>query len=373
MGFEMSLNSPATNRKETVCEFKRRRAAQLMQEGEHPKVIARVLGVLTLSVHKWHKQFLAGVSLKTRASSGRPRKLSTEQIETLRELLTRGAVSNGWHNELWTSDRVAVVIRKHFKVKYSHSQAWRVLRYYLGWTAQRPVQRLAQRNEDAIARWKIEEFPRILKEAEQKGAYLVFIDEAGFLLSPNVRRTYSPRGQTPVIKVGAPHARISAIGAISISPTQKRPYFLHHLLQDNTNFRCDSVVRFVSEVNRRLSGPVIILCDAFRIHCSKLMSEYLKKHSSVEIEEFPPGAPELNPVDKAWAYLKHSRLPNYVPKNLAEMRIRLEFEFSALRRTQKILRRCVREAGLGSALGRLSANITRQIDFESSNHPKSSH
>lgn len=338
--------------KETVFEFKRRRAAQLMEEGEDPNVIGHVLGMSTSWVHKWHAQFLAGGSFKGKAQTGRPRKLSTEQIETLRALLTKGAVANGWHNELWTSDRVAVVIRKHFKVKYSHSAAWRVLMRDLEWTAQKPVQRLAARNETAIARWKDEEFPRILREVEQKGAHLVFIDEAGFLLSPNVRRTFSPRGQTPVIKVGDPHSRISVIGALSISPNRKRNYFLHFLLHDNANFHSDSVVRFVTEVNRRLSGPIIILCDAFRIHCSKLMTEYLKKHSSVEIEEFPPCAPELNPVDKAWAYLKHSRLPNYVPKNLAEMRRRLELELSGLRRKQRILRWCVREAGLGSALGR---------------------
>jgi len=337
--------------KETVPEFKRRRAAQLMEEGENPTGIARVLGVSASFVRKWHEQFLAGKTFKSKVPSGRPRKLTSEQIESLRELLTRGAVANGWHNELWTSDRVAVVIRRHFKVRYSHSQAWRVLRRYLGWTAKRPIKRLAERNEAAIARWKSEEFPRILREVEQKEAYLVFIDEAGFLLSPNVRRTFSPRGQASIIKTGDPHARISAIGALSISPTRKRLYFLHYLLPDNTNFHCDSVVRFVHEVNCRLAGPMIVLCDAFRIHCSKLMGTYLKRHPSVEIDEFPPCAPELNPVDKAWAYLKHDCLANYVPRNLVEMRKRLESEFRGLRRRQNVLRRCVREAGLGNALG----------------------
>ena len=206
----MSGNSSSTYKKETAWEFKRRRAVQLMQEGDRPSVIAHVLGVSACSVYNWHKKFLTCGSLKSKLPSGRPRKLSTEQIETLRELLTKGAVANGWHNELWTSARVAEVIRKHFNIKYAHSHAWRVLRRYLGWTAQRPVQRLAERNEPRIARWKAEGFPRILSEVEQKNAHLVFIDEAGFLLSPNVRRTFSPRGQAPVIKVGDPHARAGA-------------------------------------------------------------------------------------------------------------------------------------------------------------------
>jgi transposase len=348
----MIADSPSTYRKETAREFKRRRAVELIQEGEWPSVIARFLGVSACSVQRWYDQFLSSGHLEVKKPSGRPRKLSSEQIEVLRELLARGAVANGWHNELWTSDRVAVVIRKRFKVAYSHSSAWRVLKDYLGWTAQKPVQRLAERNEAAINRWREVEFPRILKEVEQKRAYLVFIDEAGFLLSPNVRRTYSPRGQKPVIKTGDPHARISAIGALSISPKRRRHYFLHHLLHDNANFHSDTVVAFVRDVNRRLSGPMIILCDAFRIHCSKLMSAYLKCHPRVEIEEFPPCAPELNPVDKAWAYLKHNRLANYIPRNLVEMRRRLESEFREVRLKQNVLRKCVREAGLGSALSK---------------------
>jgi len=305
-------------------------------------------------VRLWIDLFNSGGAnaLVTKAPSGRKRKLSGEQIEILRALLTRGAVANGWHNELWTIDRVAVVIRRHFKVKVSCSLAWQVLKRYLGWTSKRPVQRLAERDEPRIARWKADGFPRILSEVEQKNAHLVFIDEAGFLLSPNVRRTFSPRGQAPVIKVGDPHARISVIGALSISPKRKRLYFLHYLLHDNANFRSDSVVSFVKALRRHFSGPIIILCDAFKIHCSKLMLAYLKSTPPVQIEEFPPCAPELNPVDKAWAYLKHGRLANYTPRNLAEMRKRLEFEFRNLRGKQNVLLWCVRESGLGSALDR---------------------
>lgn len=86
--------------KESVSEFKRRRSAQLMEEGESPYLVARVLGVSVSFVKKWHEHFLAGKGFKTKVPSGRPRKLSAEQIETLRELLTRGPVANGWHNEL---------------------------------------------------------------------------------------------------------------------------------------------------------------------------------------------------------------------------------------------------------------------------------
>ena len=77
---------------------------------------------------------------------------------------------------------------------------------------------------------------------------------------------------------------------------------------------------------------------------------YLKRHKLLEIEEFPPCAPELNPMDKAWAYLKWGQLGNYVPSNLGKLRTRLSFEFNAVQNKQNVLAWCVREAGLGHAL-----------------------
>jgi hypothetical protein len=51
-----------------------------------------------------------------------------------------------------------------------------------------------------------------------------------------------------------------------------------------------------------------------------------------------------------WGYLKHSRLANYAPRRLTELRHRLTTEFSALQRRQAIIASCVRKAGLGSSL-----------------------
>ncbi len=72
---------------------------------------------------------------------------------------------------------------------------------YLGWSVQNPIQQLRERDDAEIERWKMEDLPRILKDAEQRGAYLMFVDESGFMLSPVLRRTFAPRGKTPVIKV----------------------------------------------------------------------------------------------------------------------------------------------------------------------------
>jgi len=333
-------------KKETAREFQRRRAVELMEEGESPSVIARMLGVSTNSLYEWRKIHQNGGSLIFEPRSGRPRRMSDDQLETLRRLLLRGATAFGWHNDLWTSKRVAEVIRKHFNIEFSRIHVWVILTQYLGWSAQRPIQQLRERNDIEITRWQVEDFPRILKDTEQRGAYLVFIDECGFMLSPNIRRTFAPRGQTPIIKASNPHGRISAIGALTISPKQKRPGFLYNLLSNNANFRSDSVVQFIKQLHKKIPGPITILWDAIPIHCSKPVNQYLEQHNELAIEQFPPYAPELNPVDKVWFYLKYDRLPNYVPLTVDELRVRLIDEFKTLKPEQHILASCVRRTRL---------------------------
>jgi len=332
--------------KETAREFQRRRAVELMEKGESPSIISRILRVSIGSIHRWQKICHDGGSLKFAPVSGRPRRLSDAQLETLRCLLLRGATAFGWHNDLWTSKRVADVIRRQFNIVFSRPHTWVILTQYLGWSIQRPIQQLRERNDIEIGRWKVEEFPRILKDADQRGAYLVFIDESGFLLSPYIRRTFAPRGKTPIIKASDPHGRISAISALAISPKQKRLSFYYGLLSNNANYRSDSVIQFVDKVRQRISGPIIILWDAIPIHCSKATDQYLEQHDNVVVEQFPSYAPELNPVDKVWLYIKYGRLPNYVPSTVDELRVRLIDEFNALRNEQHVLASCVRRSGL---------------------------
>lgn len=179
-----------------------------------------------------------------------------------------------------------------------------------------------------------------------RGKYLVFVDECGFMLAPLVRRTWAPRGQTPVIKIADPHGRISAIGAIAISPVHSRFGFYFHLLPDNANFRGDSIVKFVDSVRRRIRRPFIVFWDQIPIHRSHPIDRYLSQHQDVMVELFPPYAPELNPVDYVWAYVKYGRLANYCPANLGQLRKQVTSELSRLKTRPDLLRSFFRATGL---------------------------
>jgi len=176
--------------------------------------------------------------------------------------------------------------------------------------------------------------------------YLMFVDESGFMLAPLVRRTWAPRGQTPIIKVADSHDRISVIGAMTISPSRRHFGFLYHCLAGNANFHGDSVVHFMDQVRRRLHGPITILWDQVAIHRDTTVTNYLIQHPTIRMKLLPPYAPELNPVDHVWSYVKYDRLANYTPANLTELRKRLDEEFQSLQKQPKLLQSLFRGTGL---------------------------
>src|SRR5215467_10482292 len=106
--------------------------------------------------------------------------------------------------------------------------------------------------------------------------------------------------------------------SLTISPQSKFGFYFH-LLSDNDNFRGNSIAAFVSSVRFRIGGPLIIIWDQIPIHKSYPVEHYVSQHDDIFIESFPPYAPELNPVDYVWAYVKYGRLANYCPKNLNQL------------------------------------------------------
>jgi hypothetical protein len=162
--------------------------------------------------------------------------------------------------------------------------------------------------------------PSILNRARKRHAYIVFVDESGFMVAPLLRRTWAPRGCTPIVRISEPHGRISVIGAITISPERRDFSFYFQLSADNANFRGESVVQFIDYVHLKVRGPITLLWDQILIHRAKPVMDYFARHRRLVVEAFPPYAPELNPVDNVWSYVKYNRLANYSPRNLYELR-----------------------------------------------------
>src|SRR3954451_16803807 len=90
-------------------ERRRRRAVELLEQGESPSTIARILGVHETSVHRWRRLARQGPGLAAKPHPGRKPFLSDQQCLEVQQLLLQGAEDHGWPNGLWTADRVTAL------------------------------------------------------------------------------------------------------------------------------------------------------------------------------------------------------------------------------------------------------------------------
>jgi transposase len=185
-----------------------------------------------------------------------------------------------------------------------------------------------------------------MQKAEEEESYIVFVDETGFMLDPLVRKTWAPRGKTPVVRVTTPHERISGIGAMTIRGAPVRFGFHFHLLPDNLNFQGHSVAAFLAHIRHRLRGTITVIWDEIRIHSAGPVREFLSEHPNMEVVQLPPYAPELNPVDYVWSYVKYARLANYCPNDLIELRNTVVAELTRVKKSPRLLRSLFSGCGL---------------------------
>ena len=93
-------------------EARRLQAAELFAQGRTQAEVANTLGVSRQSAHVWHTRFQEGGvdALRSRGPTGPDPKLSAAQLAKVEQALLAGAMANGFDTDLWTLERVAVVI-----------------------------------------------------------------------------------------------------------------------------------------------------------------------------------------------------------------------------------------------------------------------
>jgi transposase len=151
-------------------EWRRRRAWYLYEQGWQQRDIAQALGVSKGAVSQWiTKAKQEGtLGLRRQPRCGRSSKLSPEQRAQLPDLLAKGAEVFGFSGAVWTTERVAHMIKQQFGVSYHPAHCSRLVRACHS-SQQKPIEKATQRDEQRIEDWKREQWPA-LKKSERGGA-----------------------------------------------------------------------------------------------------------------------------------------------------------------------------------------------------------
>ena len=224
---------------------------------------------------------------------------ASQESKVFRWINGRDPRQYGFDFGLWTRQVVARLIEDKFGVRLSLASVGALLAR-LGLTPQKPLQRAYERDPEAIEAWKTEVYPKLAARARKLGAEIYFWDEAGFRADAVQGRTWGKKGQTPVIAVPGKRQTISAASAVNAKGA-----FWFATYQGGLN--ADLFVGMLELLMRHRRRPLFLVLDNLASHKAKVVTEYVAgTKGKLELHYLPGYAPELNPDELVWNYMKRT-------------------------------------------------------------------
>jgi hypothetical protein len=148
---------------------------------------------------------------------------------------------------------------------------------------------------------------------------MAFFDESGSSLIPPVRRTWSVRGHTPILRHRMAWQRESMAAAFGYRPDGTKARLCFHLQPDS--YDTDSLIGVLEQLAGFYTGHrVVLIWDGLSAHWShKLRAHLDAEREWLTVERLPAYAPELNPVQGLWANLNGAELANFGGDTVAEV------------------------------------------------------
>lgn len=168
----------------------------------------------------------------------------------------------------------------------------------------------------------------------------MFVDESGVYLLPGVVKTWAPQGATPVLHHHLTNDHLAAISAVS--PAGDLYFQVQRQAYDSA-----AVVRFLDALHAAVPGQLLVIWDRAPIHRSALVQAYVAEHRAwLRLEWLPGYAPDLNPDEGIWRYLKYVELKNHAFATLGKLEVAVHDALQHLQQLPEIVKATFREAGL---------------------------
>jgi len=164
------------------------------------------------------------------------------------------------------------------------------------------------------------------------------------MLQPVCRRTWAPRGQTPILQPWDRRDRLSAISALTVAARRRR-FGLSWALYRH-NIRSAEVLRFLQALRRHLPHGFTFIWDRHRPHRVTCVATWLGTHRRIVVEWLPAYAPDHNPVEPVWSHTEYADLANFAPDDLAALESAGLDSLTVTRRKRALLAACVHAADL---------------------------
>jgi len=318
-----------------MSEKIRRMAVQRVKEGEKPSVVIRSFGFGRTSIYRWlnTERKNGAQGLAARRHPGRKPALSPRQKLKVRSWICgKDPRQYGFDFGLWTRQIVSALIQEKFGITLGLTAVGRLLNQ-LEITPQKPLRRAYERDPIAIENWKREKYPALKARAKRRKAEIFFLDEAGVRSDQVLGRTWGEKGKTPEVRTSGQRQSINAISAINA-----RGAFWYEVYSGRfnaTRFKEE----FLKSFMRGRKRPVFLVVDGHPSHRAKMISAYVKQQKGrLELHFLPGYAPELNPDEFVWNYVKHEGVSKKPLKHNESLRCRVENDLAGIKRQPALVR-----------------------------------
>src|ERR671932_711616 len=226
------------------------------------------------TVRYYRNQYLCKgmASLVYKAPPGRPSKLTKTQRQQLAEWIKASPQDVGYTSGCWNTPMVQDLIQRHFGVAY-HPHYIATLLKNLRFSYQKARFVSDHLNEAKRLEWRHTRWPKILRQAKQRKALLLFGDEASFAQWGSLSYTWAPKGQQPTVKTSGKRKAYKVFGLID--------YFTGRLFYhgQTDRFNSDTYQAFLRAVVADTTQPIILIQDGARYHTSQAMQAFFAEHA----------------------------------------------------------------------------------------------
>src|SRR3989344_5508342 len=316
-----------------VLEAYRFRAIQLRKEDWKVNDIAHAFGLNRRAITRWFTSYKKDgkKALKSRKAKGPDYKLSEKEIKEIMSLLYDDATIYGFENPLWNCKMVQQIILKRIGKKIHTTNIMRLFKK-LNLSPQKPERVASQRDGKAIRKWKREEWPKIEEHRRRWQAMLYFQDESGISLTPVLGSTWAPKGKTPKVMVTGKRGGFCVTSAIS--PAGKLIFRI-----EKRRVNADKHIEFLKQIMKQHPyRKIIVIEDRSPVHRAKKVDTFVEQNNKkLAIYRIPSYAPELNPDEHVWEYLKAYELKTHQAKNTAELKHLVKRKMQSIQRRKELI------------------------------------
>ena len=306
---------------------------RVVEDGESPSEVMKSFGLCRTTIYPWLRDFQdKGLNaLAERIAQGPEPLLNEKQRQQVRKwILGKDPRQYGFDFALWTRRIVQALIKEKMGIECGLTAVGRLLAS-LNITPQKPLRRAYERDPEAVALWEKETYPGLRKRAKGLGARIFFSDEAGFQSDPVLGRTYGLKGQTPIVTTSGQRQSLNVISAVNA-----RGEFWAVTYTGKLN--AESFMVFLQNFVESQPGKIFLVVDGHPAHKANVVKHYIQTlKGRLELHFLPPYAPDLNPDEFVWSYMKNNGVSKKPLKKNESLQSRIDQDLNAIKGNRKLV------------------------------------